>query len=105
MLEHERLALPDSALHPQQTIVVRSSSFLTLRVTSGEGFVVTSTTYLQPDVLALRDVRLLENLRLASSITESVAITVSFNLRYDSRPPDGVAMVDTVLRTGVRYTY
>ena len=105
MFEHERLALPDSALHPQQTVVVRSSSFLTLRVTSGESFVVTSTTYLQPDVLALRDVRLLENLRLASSITESVAITVSFDLRYDSRPPDGIARVDTALRAGVRYTY
>ena len=105
MLEHERLELPDSALHPQQTTVVRSSSFLTLRLTSGEGLVVTSTTYLQPDLRARRDVRILENLRLASSITERVALTVSFNLRYDSRPPDGVARIDTVLRTGVTYTY
>lgn len=105
MLEHERLALSDSALHPRQTMVVRSSSFLTLRVTSGEGFVLTSTTYVQPDIQVFRDVRLLENLRLASSITESVALTVSFNVRYDSRPPDGIARVDTVLRTGVTYTY
>ena len=105
VLEHERLELPDPALHPKLTTLVRSSTFLTLRVISGEGFVVTSTTYLQPAVQALRDVRVLENLRLASSITERVALTVSFNLRYDSRPPDGVASVDTVLRTGMTYTY
>ncbi len=105
MFEHERLELPDSALHARRTTVVRSSSFLTLRVVSESGFVVTSTTYLQPDIQALGDVRILENLRLASPITEKVALTVSFNLRYDSRPPDGVAKLDTVLRTGVTYTY
>ena len=49
--------------------------------------------------------RALENLRVAASITDRVALTVSFNLRYDSRPPDGVARLDTVLRTGVTYTY
>jgi len=105
MFEHERLELPDSALHAHQTTVVRSSSFLTLRVVSEGGFVVTSTTYVQPDIKELRDVRILETLRLASPITETVALTVSFNLRYDSRPPDGVSRLDTVLRTGVTYIY
>lgn len=105
IFEHERLELPDSALHTQQTTVVRSSSFLTLRVVSDGGFVVTSTTYLQPELQVLRDVRVLESLQLASPITDKVAFTVSFNLRYDSRPPDGVAKLDTVLRTGVTYTY
>ena len=105
MLEHERLKLPDIAVHPQQTTVLRSSSFLTFRVAPGEQLVVTSTTYLQPDVQNPGDVRFLENLRLASSITERVALTVSFNLRYDSRPPDGIERIDTALRTGVTYTY
>ena len=105
MLEHERLELPDSALHPHQTTAVRSSSFLTLRVVSEGGFVVTSTTYLQPELRALRDVRVLENVRLASPISQKIALTVSFNLRYDSRPPDGVRRLDTALRMGVTYTY
>lgn len=105
MLEHERLELPDSAVHPRETTGLRSSSFVTFRVTPGEQLVVTSTLYLQPAFQNLGDMRVLENLRLAASITEKVALTVSFNLRYDSRPPDGIEKIDTVLRTGVTYTY
>lgn len=105
MLEHERLALPDTAVHPRRTTVPRSSSFLTLRITPGERLVVTSTTYVQPELGDFGDVRILENMRLASEITEELALTVSFDLRYDSRPPDGIARLDTTLRTGVTYSY
>jgi hypothetical protein len=105
MLEHERLALPDSAVHPQRTTVVRSSTFLTVRAAANDNFVVTSTTYVQPEFRNPGDVRVLENLRLASSITESLALSVSFDLRFDSDPPDGISRLDTTLRTGVTYTY
>jgi putative salt-induced outer membrane protein YdiY len=105
MLEQERLALPDTAVHAVQTTVLRSSSFLTFRLTPGERLVVTSTMYAQPQLDDVRDIRILENLRLASPITEQIALTISFDLRYDSRPPDGIARLDTTLRTGVTYTY
>ena len=106
MLEHEQLSLPETATHPGRTTTLRQSTFLTIRVTPGETLVVSSTTYLQP---SLRDpggdLRVLENLRVAASVTERWDLTVTFDLRYDSGPPDGIAAMDTRLRTGLTYTY
>lgn len=105
MLEFEALSLPDTAVHPTRTLEVRWSSFLTLRVVPTESLVITSTTYMQPAVRSLGDYRALERLRLAASITETLALTVSFDLRYDGTPPDEIASLDTRLRTGITYTY
>jgi hypothetical protein len=105
MVEHERLNLPATASHPDQTTTIRWNNFLTLRVVPNENLVVTSTTYLQPSLGDFGDSRALENLRIAASITEVMAITVSFDLRYDGKPPDGITSLDTSLRTGVTFTY
>ncbi|MDH3271838.1 MAG: DUF481 domain-containing protein [Gemmatimonadota bacterium] len=105
MFEHERLSLPDSASHPDRTTTLRWSNFLTLRVVPTPGLVVTSTTYAQPEFANPGDVRVLGNVRLATAVTEALSLTVSFNLRYDSDPPDGIAALDTTLRTGVTYSY
>jgi hypothetical protein len=105
MLEREWLSLPDTAAHPSRTLALRWSSFLTLRIVASETTVITSTTYIQPAVGDFADARALENFRLATSITESLALSVSWDLRWDSDPPDGIAALDTTLRTGVTYTY
>ena len=105
MFEHERLSLPDTASHPDRTTTLRWSNFLTLRVVPTETTVLTSTTYAQPKFGDPGDIRVLENLRIATSVTETLRLTVSFDLRYDSVPPDGIAVLDTTLRTGVTYTY
>jgi hypothetical protein len=104
-LEHERLALPDTASHPQRTTALRWSNYLTLRVVPSENVVITSTSYLQPEFRNPADVRVLENLRLRASVTETLALVIVFDLRYDSRPPDGIARLDTSLRTGLTYQY
>lgn len=105
MFEHERLSLPDTAFHPPRTTTMRWSNFLTLRVVPSETLVITSTTYAQPEFGDPGDIRVLENFRLATSVTDALSLTVSFSLRYDSVPPDGIAPLDTTLRTGVTYTY
>lgn len=106
MLEHERLSLPDSARHPDRTTTLRNSTFLTVRVVSGERFAVSSTTYAQPSFAdVLGDLRVLENMSLAASLTGRLDLTVTFDLRYDSGPPDGIAALDTRLRTGVTFRY
>ena len=106
MLEHERLDLPDTAIHENRTQTLRNSTFVTIRLVGGDRLVVTSTAYVQPaldDVFG--DLRVLENLRLAASLSDQLALTVTFDLRYDSGPPDGTAALDTQLRTGVTFTY
>ena len=105
MVEHERLNLPDTAVHDDQTTAVRGSYFLTLRVVPNDNLVITSTTYLQPRVRDFNDIRMLANLRVATSVTDELDLTVSFDLRYDSKPPDGISALDTSLRTGLRYSF
>ena len=104
-LEHERLNLPDTAVHDNQTTVIRGSYFLTLRLVPNEHLVITSTTYLQPVVGNWGDLRTLANFRVAASVSDELDLTVSFDLRYDSGPPDEISALDTSLRTGLRYTY
>ena len=105
MLEHERLELPDTAVHAHRTTTVRSSTFLTFRVVPSDQLVITSTTYLQPQVSDPGDLRMLENFALATPVSDRLSLTVSFDLRYDSRPPDGIAGLDTRLRTGLTLIY
>lgn len=105
MFEDERLALADTAAHPDHTTVIRSSSYGNFRVAFERGMVITSTTYVQPQVGHLKDVRILEDLAFSTPVTERLALTVSFDLRYDSRPPDGLAALDTRLRTGLTLSY
>jgi hypothetical protein len=106
MLEHERLDLPSTALHDDRTRTLRNSTFVTVRLVGGERLVASSTTYLQPaldDVVG--DMRVLQNTRLAASLTDRLALTVTFDLRYDSGAPDGISALDTELKTGVTLTY
>ena len=105
MLEDERLDLPDTAVHDDHTTDLRGSYFLTLRLVPSENLMITSTTYVQPVINDWGDARTLWNLRIASPVTDALDLTVSFDLRYDSGPPDGISALDTSLRTGLRYSY
>ncbi len=105
ILEYERLALPDTATHPANTLEVRWTNFLTLRILATENLVVTSTTYVQPALTTFGDYRALEKFRVSAAVSETMALTVSFDLRYDSRPPSVISALDTRLRTGITYSY
>ncbi|MEX2466583.1 MAG: DUF481 domain-containing protein [Gemmatimonadota bacterium] len=104
MLEDERLDLPDTATHARKTTALRTSTFASFRLVASQ-LVVTSTTYIQPRVDGFGDVRLLEDLSLATPVTDRLAMTVSLNMRYDSRPPDSLAALDARLRTGLTYSF
>lgn len=106
MLEHERMNLPETAVHPTPTTEIRNSTFVSLRIVPGEHLVVNSTTYLQPALDApASDLRVLENLRIATALTEQLQLTITFDMRYDSDPPDGISALDTRTRMGVTFTY
>ena len=105
MFEHERLNLPDTASHPQATSVHRWSSYLTGRVAAGPNVTLIATGYVQPQIDDLADLRILSDVSLGVSVTRALALTVSFSLRYDSRPPDDVASLDTELRNGIAVAF
>ncbi len=66
---------------------------------------IKSTTSLQHVDANWGDLRTLANIRVAVSITDELDLTVSFDLRYDSGPPDDISALDTSLRAGLRYSY
>lgn len=101
MFEHERLDLPPGAAHPARTAVVRWSNYLTLQATPAPHLNLSLTGYFQPQLGRARDTRALAVSALAIDVTERLAVTVTFNLRHDSRPPADIAPTDTALRTGV----
>jgi hypothetical protein len=98
MLEHERLDLPDTAIHDDRTRILRNSTFVTVRLVGGERLVISSTAYVQQEVDdVFGDMRVLENIRVAASLTDQLSPTVTFDLRYDSGAPSGIAALDTQL--------
>jgi hypothetical protein len=105
MFEHERLDLPDTARHPQTTSVHRWSSYVTGRAAAGTNVTLVATGYIQPLIDDLLDLRILSDVSLGVSVTRALSLNVSFSLRYDSRPPDAVAALDTALRNGIAVTF
>jgi hypothetical protein len=104
MIEEERLDLPASAVHPDRTTTWRNSTFVTVRLVAGDNLVVSSTAYLQPALSDLSDdLRIIENLSVAAALTDRLALNVTFDLRYDSGPPDEIEALDTQLKTGLTF--
>ncbi len=105
MFEHERLDLSDTAVHPRQTSVHRWSSYVTARVRAGPNATLSATGYVQPKIDAFADVRIISDMSVAVSLTTALSFTVNFSLRYDGRPPDDVASLDTALRNGISLSF
>lgn len=101
MLEREWYDLPPSAVHPRRETAHRWNNYLSgnFRPTPRVGFVVTA--YAQPRLDRFSDLRLLADARLGVTLAGPVVLTLTWNGRYDSRPPDGEVMLDTTLEGGI----
>ncbi len=107
MLEHEEYDLSPTTVHPHRIDDSRWSTYVALSDGGGDGgrvaFAVTG--YAQPRITDFGNLRLLGDATLAVRIVHALALTVSSNLRYDSRPPDGIASLDTTTKTGVALSW
>ena len=101
MFEHEHLQLSDTAAHPVKTSVHRWSNYISMAIGIGDRSRITSALYVQPQVDAPEDVRLLSQTTLAVGISGQFSLVVSLDMHYDSRPPDDIHSLDTRLETGV----
>ena len=98
MFEHEEL---DEELGEDQSGVVRVSSYASARWTLNATTAISTTTYVQPRVDATSDLRVLNQTALSVGLTRWVRLRVQTNLRYDSRPPDGVERTDFSIENGL----
>ncbi len=105
-LEHERLGdLPEGGNHPDQATVGRWSHYLSSRLAVNDRVVSTCTVYFQPLWKSLGDTRVLGELNLEIDLAGPLVLALNFIMRYDSRPPDGISKLDTVLENGLAVTF
>ena len=105
-LEHERLSeLSDRDDHPEKTSVVRWNHYLSSRIAVNDRVATTCTVYFQPLWNAIGDTRVLGELNLEIDLAGPLVLTLNFVTRFDSRPPEGVDKLDTVLENGLAVTF
>lgn len=101
MFEHEALDLPPGATHPDRTSVSRWNNYGGASWTPNDRTNLSATAYVQPQFDAFDDVRVLLDGSLDTRVVGAMSLAVTFRLRYDSKPPDGIEPTDTKLTTGL----
>jgi hypothetical protein len=93
-------------IHLNTKILFRSTNYLVLRAKFGDGLSATSTIYYQPDFDNFDDYRILWDAMLKVNLTKRLALTNTFNMRFDSLPPYSVKKKqDLELITGLIYEF
>ncbi len=105
MMEHEVLDIDSTNAHARESLNVRSTSYLTLRLNLSPTLTLSSTTYYQPKVDDFTDFRILEEAALEVKVTEHLSFVTSFSLAHDSKPPDGVESTDIVFAPKLRVSW
>lgn len=105
MLEREVVALDGPGPRSEITIAHRFSGYFAIAFKASDLVTLTSTTYVQPRLDALDDVRSLEEANLVITITKRLTTKLGCTLRYDSRPPVGVKPSDVEIRNSIGLTW
>lgn len=106
MFEHETLNHSTFADSDQVDDNHRLSLYVTGRVALDDRLTLTHTTYYQPRLDAFAaDFRLYSITNLSISLVKQLALTLGFELGYDSEPPTDVAELDTTLTFGISWGF
>jgi putative salt-induced outer membrane protein YdiY len=105
MLEHERLGIPVLAKHPNRTTVSRWSNYLSSRFNINDRVGSAWTVYIQPQFRAMRDFRLLSDINLEVDLGGPLVLVLSYQMRYDSRPPSGIKKIDSKIENTVAIVF
>ena len=111
MVEEERLNPEKIApSESEQTVVLRSSSYLTA-IIRGDQWSLVTTAYVQPRLAELSDYRVMGESSLNLKINKTLAFTIDGRIRHDTQPPvtpAGTAAVqstDTSIKNGIKLTW
>lgn len=101
MLEHERLDVSETSVVEPEVTVHRWSNYVTANLDFGERAGGSLTVYAQPRFDALEDARVLGEARFDARLVGAVALTLTFRLRHDTRPPTDTKSLDAEVTSGV----
>lgn len=105
MFEHEKYKLPSNSIHKHIENLSRWSNYLSYNLYINDNTQLLSVIYYQPSLKNFSDNRILTETSLMVNITNKLGITVGFNLRYDSKPPDTIKSTDTKTTFGFIYRF
>ena len=82
----------------------RLSSYLSLSAQRGN-LSLTSVSYAQPRTDKFSDIRAIHQTTLAVSVNTRFALTLNFDLSFDSEPPPGVKELDSQTSLGLKASW
>jgi hypothetical protein len=103
--EHEEYDLPSGANHKLKTKTVRFSSYLTFLLKLKKDIVLLSTTYFQPAMNNIDDIRVLSDNAININLGKNIDLTMKINIQYDSHPADAVKRFDMITKLGVALNF
>jgi putative salt-induced outer membrane protein YdiY len=86
-------------------VLIRSTSYLSVRWQLDERVTFLSTAYLQLAVRKRSDFRVLDESSLSFAINKTLSFLTSFNLRYDNEPPPTVKNYDITVTNGINVRF
>jgi putative salt-induced outer membrane protein YdiY len=96
----------DAALGEEDTSeTVRGSVYFVMKFHFNDNVSLVSSTYLQPDFGHFSDFRAIEDLSLASKLTERLALKIGLFIGHDSEPPPSVENTDVSVKIGLSVAF
>ncbi len=105
MYEYENLDAGKAVGHPARSSSVRWSNYVNVRLPLTDNTSFFGTVYVQPRLDDFGDVRVLHDATLAVALTRHLTLRTTFNLSYDSRPPQNIEALDLSLRNGIEVRF
>ncbi|MFZ1519890.1 MAG: DUF481 domain-containing protein [Ignavibacteriaceae bacterium] len=101
--EHEYYDVSANSIHGNNLYASRFSSYLTLEYEIKDNVKLMMISYIQPQIGKWEDFRVISDNSLIVELSSVVDLKVSFNLRYDSKPPETIKSADTFTKFGFSF--
>jgi putative salt-induced outer membrane protein YdiY len=105
MLEHELIRVQAGATDKPETLVDRSSNYVSTMVVPDDRVTFYFTIYAQPKIADASDLRILAELSLQYSLGKHFMTRIDGQMRYSSLPPTGVKALDTELKNAFEWKF
>lgn len=103
--EHEKYDVSSSSIHGSNLFANRLSTYLTFEFDIKDDVKIMTVNYFQPQIEKWEDFRIISDVSLKVGLSSFVDLTVSFNLRYDSKPPETIKQTDTITKFGFSFNF
>jgi len=105
MHEWEHLNVRAGSGDIAKSSINRWSNYLVTNWQSKHDAAFVNTVYIQPRFDDFNDIRILNEMALQAKVSSWLSITLTFNLRFDSKPPSGVKKTDIELKNSLRLSF